>query len=142
MTLMVIGDFVTPEMVTLVKAKYGLYPAAALPERRHINVATPQTLRIIRANGVGKFPDDKQYLSMGYLLPPPSSGDFQALALLSEFLGGRENSAITTLFKQEQYKDMADSIESSIEFNRDFFHLANIGRASHARQCGARGGTG
>lgn len=123
MTLMVIGDFVTPEMVKLVKAKYGPYPAAALPERRPINVATPQTLRIIRANGVGKFPDDKQYLSMGYLLPPPASDDFQALVLLSEFLGSRENSVLTTLFKQEQYKDMADSIESSIEFNRDFSTL-------------------
>ena len=123
MTLMVIGDFVTPEMVKLVKAKYGPYPASALPERRPINVATPQTLRIIRANGVGKFPDDKQYLRMGYLLPPPASDDFQALVMLSEFLGSRENSVLTMLFKQEQYKDMADNIESGIEFNRDFSTL-------------------
>ncbi len=123
MTLMVIGDFVIPEMVKLVKAKYGPYPATALPERKPINVSMPQTLRIIRANGVGKFPGDKQYLSMGYLLPPPSSDDFQALVLLSEFLGSRENSVLTTLFKQEQYKDLADNVESSIEFNRDFSTL-------------------
>lgn len=123
MTLMVIGDFVTPEMIKLVKAKYGPYPAGALPERKPVNVAMPQTLRIIRANGVGKFPGDKQYLSMGYLLPPPASDDFQALVLLSEFLGDRESSVLKTLFKQEQHKDMVDSIDSSIEFNRDFSTL-------------------
>ena len=38
-------------------------------------------------------------------------------------MGSRENSALTTLFKQEQYKDMADNVESSIEFNRDFSTL-------------------
>ncbi|CAG0941450.1 partial putative zinc protease, partial [Candidatus Brocadiaceae bacterium] len=91
MTLMVIGDFSTPEMVKLVKEKYGLYPAGPIPEHKAITLHSPQKLRIIKANGMGKFPKDRQYLTLGYLLPSPVSDDFQALVLLSEFLGGREN---------------------------------------------------
>ncbi|MEP9412669.1 MAG: insulinase family protein, partial [Candidatus Brocadia sp.] len=123
MTLMVIGDFSTPEMVKLVKEKYGPYPAGPIPERKTITLNLPQKLRITTANGMGKFPKDRQYLTMGYLLPPPVSDDFQALALLSEFLGGRENAVLKTLFKQEQYKDLVESIDTSMDFNRDFSTL-------------------
>ncbi len=120
MTLMVIGDFSIAEMVKLVKEKYGPYPAGTIPERKFIKPKSPERLHIIRAQGMGKFPKDRQYLSMGYLLPPPVSDDFQALVLLSEFLGGRESAALTTLFKQEPYKDLVETIDTSIEFNRDF----------------------
>ncbi|MCF6154611.1 MAG: insulinase family protein [wastewater metagenome] len=123
MTLMVIGDFSTPEMVKLVKEKYGLYPAGPIPEHKTITLNPPQKLRISKANGMGKFPKDRQYLNMGYLLPPPVSDDFQALVLLSEFLGGRENAVLKALFKQEQYKNMVETIDTSIDFNRDFSTL-------------------
>lgn len=123
MTLMVIGDFSTPEMVKLVKEKYGPYPAGPIPEHRMITLVSPQKLRIIRANGMDKFPKDRQYLTLGYLLPPPVSDDFQALVLLSEFLGGRENAVLKTLFRQEQYKDLVETIDTSMEFNRDFSSL-------------------
>ncbi|MFN3533428.1 MAG: M16 family metallopeptidase, partial [Candidatus Brocadia sp.] len=123
MILMVIGDFSTPEMVKLVKEKYGPYPAGPIPEHKTITLKPPQKLRIITANGMGKFPKDRQYLTLGYILPPPVSDDFQALVLLSEFLGGRENAVLKTLFKQEQYKDLVESIETSMDFNRDFSTL-------------------
>ncbi len=123
MTLMVIGDFSTPEMVKLVKEKYGLYPAGRIPEHKTITLHSPQKLRIIKANGMGKFPKDRQYLTLGYLLPSPVSDDFQALVLLAEFLGGRENAVLKTLFKQEHYKDMVETIDTSMEFNRDFSTL-------------------
>ncbi|MDQ1272831.1 MAG: zinc protease, partial [Planctomycetota bacterium] len=123
MTLMVIGDFSTPEMVKLVKEKYGLYPAGRIPEHKTITLHSPQKLHIVKANGMGKFPKDRQYLTLGYLLPSPVSDDFQALVLLAEFLGGRENAVLKTLFKQEQYKDMVETIDTSMEFNRDFSTL-------------------
>lgn len=123
MILMVIGDFSTPEMVKLVKEKYGPYPAGPLPEHKTISLHSPQKLRIIKATGMGKFPKDRQYLTLGYLLPPPVSDDFQAIVLLSEFIGGRENAVLKTLFKQEQYKDLVESIDASMDFNRDFSTL-------------------
>lgn len=123
MTLMVIGDFSTREMVELVKERYGLYPAGPIPEHKAITLHSPKKLCIIKANGMGKFPKDRQYLTLGYILPPPVSGDFQALVLLSEFLGGRENAVLKTLFKQEQYKDLVETIDTSMEFNRDFSTL-------------------
>jgi len=123
MTLMVIGDFSTQEMVKLVKEKYGTYPAGPIPEHKTITLNVPQKLRIIKANGMGKFPEDRQYLNLGYVLPPPVSDDFQALVLLSEFLGGRENAVLKTVFKQEQYKGMVEEIDTSMEFNRDFSTL-------------------
>ncbi len=123
MTLMVIGDFSTPDMVKLVREKYGPHPPGCIPEHKAITLNPPQTLRIVRANGMDKFPKDRLFLTMGYLLPPPVSDDFQALVLLSEFLGGRENAALKTLFKQEQYKDLVEAIDTGIEFNRDFSTL-------------------
>ncbi|MDO8141846.1 MAG: pitrilysin family protein [Candidatus Brocadiales bacterium] len=123
MTLMVIGDFSTQEMVKLVKEKYGPYPAGAIPEHKTITLPTPQRLRIIKANGMGKFPKDRQYLTLGYLLPPPVSDDFQSLVLLSEFLGGRDNSVLKTLFTQEQNKELVIDIGTSVDFNSDFSTL-------------------
>ena len=93
MTLMVIGDFSTSEMIELVKKK--VWPISGrikIPEHRTIKLNPPEKLRIIKANGMGKFPKDRQYLTMGYLLPPPVSDDFQAIVILAEFLGGRDNS--------------------------------------------------
>ncbi len=123
MTLMVIGDFSTSEMVNLVKEKYGPYPAGSIPGHKTITLNPPQKLRIITANGMGKFPKDRQYLNLGYLLPPPVSDDFQALVLLSEFLGGRENAVLKRLFKEEQYTDLVETIDTSMDFNRDFSTL-------------------
>ncbi len=123
MTLMVIGDFSTPGMAELVKEKYGPYPAGQLPERAAIKLKSPQSLRIGRSNGMGKFPEDRQYLTMGYLLPPPDSDDFQSLEILAEFLGGRKDSVLETLFEQENNKDMVDSIDAGMEFNREFSSL-------------------
>ena len=55
MTLMVIGDFTTTEMVELVKKKYGPYPAGHLPEHKQVLLTPPKTLKITRANGMGNF---------------------------------------------------------------------------------------
>lgn len=123
MTLMVIGDFSTPEMANLVNEKYCPYPAGPIPEHKTITLHSPHRLRILKANGMGKFPQDRQYLNLGYVLPPPLSDDFQALVLLSEFLGGRENAVLKTFFKQELYKDLIEDIDTSMEFNRDFATL-------------------
>ena len=72
---------------------------------------------------MGKLPKDRQYLTMGYLLPPPVSDDFQPLVLLSEFLGDRDNSVLKTLFMQEQNKDLVIDIGTSVDFNSDFSTL-------------------
>ncbi|MBV6518523.1 MAG: hypothetical protein HCAMLNBO_01212 [Candidatus Brocadia fulgida] len=123
MTLMVIGDFSTQDMVKLVREKYGPYPAGPLPEHKTITLDPPQKLRMIRAQGMDKFPKDRQFLTLGYILPPPVSDDFQALVLLTEFLGGRENAALKTFFQQEPYKDLVETIDASMDFNRDFSTL-------------------
>ncbi len=123
MTLMVIGDFVTSGMVELVKEKYGIYPPGPIPQHKPIKLTLPQKLKIVRANGMGRFPKNRQFLNMGYALPPPTSEDFQSLVMLSEFLGGKEDSILRTLFKQEKYKGLVDAIDTSIEFNRDFSAL-------------------
>ena len=123
MTLMVIGDFSTPEMVALVKEKYGGYPTGQLPHPQTIQLIAPKSLRIIRANGMGKFPNDRVYLNIGYVLPPPTYEDFQALEMLTEFLGGKETSRLKTLFKQDRYVDWVNTISASIDFNRDFSTL-------------------
>ena len=120
---MVIGDFSTPEMVALVKEKYSGYPAGQLPHSQTIQLTSPKSLRIIRANGIGKFPNDRVYLNIGYVLPPPTSEDFQALEMLTEFLGGKETSRLKMLFKQEEYTDWVNTISASIDFNRDFSTL-------------------
>ncbi len=123
MTLMVIGDFSTTEMVSLVKRKYGPYPAGHLPVRKPVLLTPPKTVKIVRANGVGKFPDDRQYLNMGYKMPAPSSEDFFSLQMLAEFLGGKKDSVLDVLFKQESNKDLVNSVNADISFNSDFSTL-------------------
>ncbi|WKZ18708.1 MAG: pitrilysin family protein [Candidatus Jettenia sp. CY-1] len=123
MTLMVIGDFTTAEMLELVKEKYGLYPPGPLLDHESIQLKQPSRLRIVRAHGVGKFPNNQHYLTMAYLLPPPVSVDFASLGFLTEFLGSKENSILETLFNQEPYKDMVNTISTSLDFNRDFSTL-------------------
>ncbi|MFQ5963679.1 MAG: M16 family metallopeptidase [Candidatus Scalinduaceae bacterium] len=123
MTLMVIGDFTTPEMVELVKKKYGPYPAGPLPEHKPILLIPPKTLRVVRTNGMGKFPADRQYLNMGYILPAPASEDFFSLQLLAEFLGGKKDSVLDVLFKQDSNKNLVNSINANITFNSDFSTL-------------------
>lgn len=123
MILMVIGDFATTEMIELVKKEYGLYPACPVPERKPVLIRPPETLRIIRANGIGQFPEDRQYLAMGYVLPAPASEDFFSLQLLVDFLGGRKGSVLDVLFKQDVNKDMVNSIGADITFNSDFSTL-------------------
>ena len=123
MTLMVIGDFSTPEMIALVKEKYGGYPTGQPPHPQTIQLTAPKSLRIIQANGMGKFPNDRVYLNIGYVLPPPTSEDFQALELLTEFLGGKETSRLKTLFKQDEHINWVNTISANIDFNRDFSTL-------------------
>ncbi|TLD43153.1 MAG: peptidase, M16 family [Candidatus Jettenia ecosi] len=123
MALMVIGDFTTAEMLKLVKEKYGLYPPGPLPGHESIQLKQPSHLRIVRAHGVGKFPDNQQYLTIAYLLPPPASVDFASLGFLTEFLGSKENSILEALFNQESYKDMVNTISANLDFNRDFSTL-------------------
>ncbi|ODS32353.1 MAG: hypothetical protein SCARUB_02504 [Candidatus Scalindua rubra] len=123
MTLMVIGDFTTPEMVDLVKKKYGPYPAGPLPEHKPVMLIQPKTLRVVRANGIGKFPVDRQYLNMGYVLPAPASEEFFSLQLLAEFLGGKKDSILDVLFEQESNKNLVNSINANVTFNSDFSTL-------------------
>lgn len=123
MILMVIGDFSTPEMLELIKEKYGLSPPGALPEYKSIQLKQPSNLRIVRTHAVGKFPEDRRYLTIGYILPSPVSLDFPSLELMAEFLGGKEDSVLKTLFRQESHKDLVNSIGISLDFNRDFSTL-------------------
>ncbi|MDR4507047.1 MAG: insulinase family protein [Candidatus Brocadiaceae bacterium] len=123
MILMVIGDFSTQEMVKLVREKYGPFPPGKLPEYKSVQLVAPAKLRIIRANGMGKFPKDRHYLDMGFILPLPASEDFQSLKLLSEFLGGKKDSRLDTLFEQEAYRGLVNSMSTNLNFNRDFSTL-------------------
>ncbi|MBT3881490.1 MAG: insulinase family protein [Candidatus Scalindua sp.] len=123
MTLMVIGDFTTTEMVELVKKKYGPYPAGHLPEHKPVLLTPPKTLKITHANGMGKFPDDRHYLNMGYILPAPSSEDFFSLQMLADFLGGKKDSILDVLFEQDSNKGLVNSVNTSVTFNSDFSTL-------------------
>ncbi|MBS1259499.1 MAG: hypothetical protein MAG551_02571 [Candidatus Scalindua arabica] len=123
MTLMVIGDFAVTEMIELVKEKYGPYSAGHLPEHKPVLLTPPKTVRIASANGMGKFPDDRQYLNMGYILPAPASEDFFSLQMLAEFLGGKKDSILDVLFEQDSNKDLINSINTSVSFNSDFSTL-------------------
>ncbi len=123
MTLMVIGDFATTEMVELVKEKYGPYSAGHLPEHKPVLLTPPKTLRITRANGMGKFPDDRQYLNMGFVLPAPTSEDFFSLQMLAEFLGGKKDSVLDVLFEQGSNRNLVNSINANVTFNSDFSTL-------------------
>ncbi|MCF6157519.1 MAG: insulinase family protein [wastewater metagenome] len=120
MTLMVIGDFVPSEMLELIEEKYGHYPPGPLPEHKPVQPGQPLRLRITRVNAGEKFPEDRCYLTMGYLLPPPTAVDFPSLKLLAEFLGGKENSVLKTLFRQKPHKNLVNMISASLDFNRDF----------------------
>lgn len=123
MTLMVIGDFTTNEMVELVRKKYGPYPAGHLPEHKPVLLIPPKTLRIVSANGMGEFPADLQYLNMGFILPAPTSEDFFSLQMLAEFLGGKKDSVLDVLFKQDSNKGLVNSINANVTFNSDFSTL-------------------
>ena len=123
MTLMVIGDFITAEMIDLVKKKYGPHAAGHLPEHKQVVLTPPKTLKITRANGMGKFPDDRHYLNMGYILPAPSSEDFFSLQMLADFLGGKKDSILDVLFEKEANKGLVNSVNTSVTFNSDFSTL-------------------
>jgi len=123
MTLMVIGDFATTDMVELVKKKYGPYPAGHLPVHKPVLLTPPKTVKIVRANGMGKFPDDRQYLNIGYLLPAPSSEDFFSLQMLAEFLGGKKDSVLDVLFELDTNTDLVNSVNADVSFNSDFSTL-------------------
>ncbi len=123
MTLMVIGDFSTTEMVKLVKKKYGPYPAGHLPVHKPVLLTPPKAVKIVRANGMGKFYEDRQYLNIGYILPAPSSVDFFSLQMLAEFLGGKKDSVLDVLFEQDPNKALVNSVNADVAFNSDFSTL-------------------
>ena len=123
MTLMVIGDFTTTEMVELVKKKYGPYAPGHLPEHRQVLLTPPETLKITRANGMGQFPDDRHYLNMGYILPAPSSENFFSLQMVADFLGGKKDSILDVLFEQDSNQGLVNSVNTSVTFNSDFSTL-------------------
>ncbi|HJO48430.1 MAG TPA: pitrilysin family protein, partial [Candidatus Scalindua sp.] len=123
MTLMVIGDFAVSEMIELVREKYGPYSAGHLPEHKPVLLTPPKTVRIASANGMGKFPNDRQYLNMGFILPAPVSEDFFSLQMLAEFLGGKKDSVLDVLFEQDSNKNLINSISASVSFNSDFSTL-------------------
>jgi zinc protease len=123
MTLMVIGDFATTEMVELVKKKYGPYPACHLPVHKLVSLIPPKAVKIVRANGMGKFYEDRQYLNIGYILPAPSSEDFFSLQMLAEFLGGKKDSVLDVLFEQAPNKALVNSVNADVAFNSDFSTL-------------------
>ncbi len=123
MTLMVIGDFAVTGMVELVREKYGPYSAGHLPEHKPVILTPPKTVRIAGANGMGKFPDDRQYLNMGFILPAPASEDFFSLQMLAEFLGGKKDSVLDVLFEQDSNKNLVNSVNASVSFNSDFSTL-------------------
>lgn len=123
MTLMVIGDFTTADMIDLVKKKYGPYPAGHLPEHKQVVLTPPETLKITRANGMGQFPDDRHYLNMGYILPAPSSENFFSLQMMADFLGGKKDSVLDVLFEQDSNRGLVNSVNTSVTFNSDFSTL-------------------
>jgi predicted Zn-dependent peptidase len=110
-------------MVELVKKKYGPYPAGPLPEHKPVLLIQPKTMRVVRTNGIGKFPADRQYLNMGYILPAPASEDFFSLQMLAEFLGGKKDSVLDVLFEQASNKNLVNSINANVTFNSDFSTL-------------------
>ena len=72
---------------------------------------------------MGKFPDDRQYLNMGFILPAPASEDFFSLQMLAEFLGGKKDSVLDVLFEQDSNKGLVNSINANVTFNSDFSTL-------------------
>ncbi|MCP4267318.1 MAG: insulinase family protein, partial [Candidatus Brocadiaceae bacterium] len=123
MTLMVIGDFVTTEMVELVKKKYGPYPAGHLPVHKPVLLSPPKAVKIVHANGMGQFHEDRQYLNIGYILPAPSSENFFSLQMLAEFLGGKKDSVLDVLFEQGYNNALVNSVNADVTFNSDFSTL-------------------
>jgi predicted Zn-dependent peptidase len=112
MTLMVIGDFTTSEMITIVKKKYGSFPAGALPDQIPVKLHLPDSMQIIRANGTENFPEDLQYLNIGYLLPPPLAKDFASLQMLAEFLGGKKDSVLDQILEHNPNKKLINFINA------------------------------
>ncbi|MCA9735683.1 insulinase family protein [candidate division KSB1 bacterium] len=123
MTMMVIGDFNTEEMIQIVKEKYGAAAAGPLPELAPIELKKPAKPRVQKATAMGKFPEDKKYLRIGYALPSPSSDDFQVLEMMTEFLGGKETSFLQKAFAVEMQQNQLTSIGASMSFNREFSYL-------------------
>ena len=72
---------------------------------------------------MGKFPADRQYLNMGFILPAPASEDFFSLQMLAEFLGGKKDSVLDVLFEQDSNKNLVNSINANVTFNSDFSTL-------------------
>lgn len=123
MTLMVIGDFRTQEMIGLVKEKYGRPGPGALPPVAKIALTPPSRRQLRQATAIGRFPAQSKFLTIGYHLPPPTVPGFQALELLTEFLGGEANSVLQTAFKKAENQSLINSIAASLNFNRDFAQL-------------------
>ncbi|MFQ5630519.1 MAG: M16 family metallopeptidase, partial [bacterium] len=123
MTMMVIGDFDTEEMISLVKEKYGPPGPGSIPPRDDIQLHQPRELDIETATAIGVFPDDKKFLTLGYRLPPPHAGGFQDLVLMTEFLGGKSSSILQKAFKEETNRQLVNSISAGLSFNRDFTTL-------------------
>ncbi len=123
MTLMVIGDFDTEAMIALVREKYGKAAPGPLPDVPEISLQVPKRKTIITSTAVGKFPADKKYLTIGYPLPAPSEEGFQALELLTEFLGGDQTAMLQMKFKEGENSKLVNSISAGLGFNRDFSWL-------------------
>ncbi len=123
MTLMVIGDFDTGEMVELVREKYGKAAPGPLPEVPVFELQQPKKRTILTSTAIGKFPADRKFLTLGYPLPPPTADGFQALELLTEFLGGDNSSLLQRHFKNQERSHLVNSISAGLSFNRDFSWL-------------------
>lgn len=96
-TLVVVGDVQTTDVLKLIQDHYGKLPPAKIPERKLPEEPVQQKERRLEV----KKPTATEKVMLGYKAPPLTSADHVALTILNEILfGGRSSRIYRALIKQ------------------------------------------
>lgn len=115
MTALVIGDFETADMLTIMDSYYGKYPATQLPEFDKINLNIADGKTVKRA----ELDVKNTHVQLAFKAPHYTDPDYFAYYLLAEYLGSRDISPLTKALTEGE-DPLSQSAGTWLSTQKDF----------------------
>jgi zinc protease len=120
MTVLIIGDFETPQMQELVNKYFGSVPRGNPPELPEFAVSPPYKPEIVTK----KYPTKTTFMQISFPAPLFSDPDYYAFDILTQILNSGESSPLNKALTEGE-KPLATEVSTSLELEKEIT-LINI----------------
>jgi zinc protease len=118
MTLLIIGDFETPQMLEWVNKYFGAVPSGVLPTLPEFKVA-PQFSPEIK---VKKYPTKTTYIQISFPAPKYDSPDYYAFDVLTQILNSGNSSPLEKALTAGD-NSLANDVSASLDMQQEYTFL-------------------